>query len=78
MIRVASYRFAIFFEKFGRLLEPDEELFFDESRAEPVRASASEIRRQIFAAAQAHRLNYQVLLNYLGLNSAASHREQTL
>jgi hypothetical protein len=46
-------------------------LFFDSSRPEPVRASRSEIKNQIFAAAEAQGLNFFILLSYLGLSSAA-------
>src|ERR1700674_2027326 len=67
MIRVAGHRFAIFYKKFGRLPELDDELFFDETRPQPVRASQGEIRNQIFAAAQAYGLNFFILLSYLGL-----------
>ncbi len=67
---MTSYRFEIFHRKFGRLPEPNDELFFDDARSEPVRASQDEIKNQIFAAAQAHGLNYFTLLTFLGLNSA--------
>lgn len=78
MIRVTSHRFAIFYKKFGRIPGPDDELFFDSSRAEPVRASQSEIKNQIFAAAEAQGLNFFILLSYLGLSSAAIHDERSL
>ena len=71
MIRLTSHRFAIFYRKFGRLPGPNDELFFDSSRPEPVRASRSEIKNQIFAAAEAQGLNFFILLSYLGLSSAA-------
>jgi len=71
MIRLTSHRFAIFHKKFGRLPGVNDELFFDETRPQPVRASENEIRNQIFAAAQAHGLNFFTLLSYLGLSSAA-------
>jgi hypothetical protein len=51
MIRLTSHRFAIFRKKFGRLPKVNDELFFDETRTRPIRASESEIRNQIFAAA---------------------------
>jgi len=69
MIRLTSHRFAIFEEKFGRLPDIDDELFFDETRAHPVRASDEQIRHQIFAAAEANGLNFATLLSYLGLSS---------
>ena len=78
MIRLTSHRFAIFHKKFGRLPGPDEELFFDESRPEPVRASQNEIKNQIFAAAEAQGLNFFILLTYLGLTSAATHSQRPL
>jgi len=72
MIAVISHRFAIFHEKFGRLPGPNDELFFDETRTYPARASDDEIRSQIFAAAEARGLNFFILLSYLGLSSAAA------
>ena len=78
MVRVASHRFAIFYKKFGRVPGPNDELFFDSSRSEPVRASQSEIKHQIFAAAEAQGLNFFILLSYLGLSSAAIHSERAL
>ena len=53
MIRLTGHRFAIFHKKFDRLPEVNDELFFDETRTQPVRASQGEIRNQIFAAAEA-------------------------
>ncbi len=78
MIRLTSHRFTIFYQKFGRMPGPDDELFFDSSRPEPVRASRSEIRNQIFAAAEAQGLNFFILLSYLGLSSAAIADERPL
>ena len=56
----------------------DDELFFDSSQPEPVRASRNEIKHQIFAAAEAQGLNFFILLSYLGLNSAAIHEKRPL
>jgi hypothetical protein len=78
MIAVASHRFAIFQKKFGRLPGPDDELFFDETRTQPIRASDDEIKSQIFAAAEARGLNFFILLSYLGLNSTASYEHRPL
>jgi len=78
MIRVTSHRFAIFYKKFGRVPGPNDELFFDPSRPEPIRPSRSEIKNQIFAAAQAEGLNFFILLSYLGLSSAAVGEERPL
>jgi hypothetical protein len=44
MILVTSHRFAIFYKKFGRIPGLDDELFFDETRPKPVRASQDEIK----------------------------------
>ena len=78
MIAVISHRFAIFHQKFGRLPGPNDELFFDETRTYPARASDDEIRSQIFAAAEARGLNFFILLSYLGLSSAAVTGERHL
>jgi hypothetical protein len=72
MIRVAKYRLEIFREKFGRLPGPNDELFFDETLSQPVRASRAEIKNQIFAAAEAQGLNFFTLLTYLKLDSSAA------
>jgi hypothetical protein len=75
MIRLTSYRFAIFRKKFGRLPRLNDELFFAETRARPVRASPGEIRNQIIAASEAQGLNPRMLLSYLGLGPAAVERD---
>src|SRR5579864_2004551 len=67
MIRLTSYRLALFRKKFGRLPKVNDELFFDETQARPVRASPGEIRSQILAASKAQGLNSPMLLSYLGL-----------
>lgn len=76
MILVISHRFAVFDKKFGRLPGPDDELFFDETQSQPVRAGQHEIRNQIFAAAQAHGLNFLILSSYLGLSSTVAYDEE--
>jgi hypothetical protein len=78
MIRLTSHRFAIFYKKFGRVPGPNDELFFDSSQPEPVRASHLEIKHQIFAAAEAQGLNFFILLSYLGLTSARIRDERPL
>ena len=78
MIRLISYRFAMFSKKFGRLPEQDDELFFDETELHPVRASQGEIRNQIFAASEANGLNCFILLNYLGLSTTAAYGERAI
>ena len=69
MVALTSHRFAMFHKKFGRLPGPNEELFFDETQAEPIRASIDAIKRQLFDAAEARGLNFFILLSCLGLNS---------
>lgn len=78
MIRLISHRFAMFSKKFGRLPEQDEELFFDETKPHPVRASQHEIRNQVFAASEAYGLNCFILLSYLGLSATSAYHERAL
>jgi hypothetical protein len=78
MIAVTSHRFAIFQKKFGRLPGPDDELFFDDARSQPVRACEDEIKRQIFAASEACGLNFFILLSYLGLSARAAYDARPL
>ena len=78
MIAVTGHRFAIFQKKFGRLPGPDDELFFDEARPQPVRACEDEIKSQIFAASEACGLNFFILLSHLGLGSRSVHCERPL
>ena len=67
LILVARHRFTAFHEKFGRWPEPDDELFFDGSRSEPVRASQAQIKRQILDAARTHDLNAAPILTFFGI-----------
>ncbi len=71
LISVISHRFDVFRAAFGREPGLDEELFFDETKPQPVRAHRTEIRRQIIAAARVRELNPLPLLNYLGLRPSA-------
>jgi hypothetical protein len=71
LILVARHRFTAFHEKFGRWPEPDDELFFDVSRAAPVRASKDQVRRQILDAAEVHDLNVAPLLTFFGISPDA-------
>jgi hypothetical protein len=72
MIRLTGYRLALFRKKFGRLPTVNDELFFDETQARPVRASPGAIRDQILAASEAQGLNSPMLLSYLGLDPAVA------
>jgi hypothetical protein len=78
MIRLTSYRFAMFSKQFGRLPEQDEELFFDGTLSHPVRASHNEIRNQVLEASEAYGLNCSSLLNFLGLSSPSIYDERAL
>jgi hypothetical protein len=51
-------------------------LFFDETQTYPIRATADEIKNQIFAAAEARGLNFFILLSHLGLSSPAVYDHQ--
>jgi hypothetical protein len=75
LLRLTGYRLALFRKKFGRLPTVNDELFFDETQARPVRASPGAIRNQILAAAEAEGLNSPMLLRYLGLGLAADASE---
>jgi hypothetical protein len=67
LILVAQDRFTAFKEKFGRWPGPDEELFFDGTGTEPVRARPEQVRRQIIDAAEMHNLQVAPLLNFFGI-----------
>ncbi len=68
LVLVAQHRFMVFKEKFGRWPGPDEELFFDGTRPEPVRARPDQIRRQILDAAEMHNLEVAPLLSFFGIS----------
>ena len=67
LVLVAQHRFTAFKEKFGRWPGPDEELFFDGTRAEPTRARPDQIKRQILDAAEMHNLLILPLLSFFGI-----------
>ena len=69
LVLVAQHRFTAFKEKFGRWPGPDEELFFDGTRPEPVRARPDQIKRQILDAAEMHNLQVAPLLSFFGMQS---------
>ena len=69
LVLVAQHRFTAFNEKFGRWPGPDEELFFDGTRAVPVRARPDQIKRQILDAAHVHNLQVTPLLSFLGISA---------
>jgi hypothetical protein len=78
MIRLVSHRFAMFSKQFGRLPEPNDELFFDETLSHPVRATREEIRGQVLEASEAYGLNCFSLLSFLGLNSRSIYDQRAL
>lgn len=78
MIRLTSHRFVMFSKKFGRMPEQNDELFFDEAQSHPVRATRSEIRKQILAASRACGLNCLSLLSFLGLGGSSSYDEHAI
>ena len=67
LVLFAQHRFTAFKEKFGRWPGPDEELFFDGTRAEPTRARPDQIKRQILDAAETHDLQILPLLDFFGI-----------
>jgi hypothetical protein len=67
MLKIARVRYEIFRSKFGRDPGPDDPLFFDSMRDQPVVASAAEIRSQVMDAAVATRSDYLSVMKFLGL-----------
>ena len=78
MIRLTSHRFAMFSKQFGRLPEPNDELFFDGTLSHPVRATHDEIRHQVLEASEVYGLNCLSLLSFLGLSRPSLHAERAL
>ncbi|HVC43462.1 MAG TPA: hypothetical protein VND20_01485 [Candidatus Binataceae bacterium] len=67
VLKIARLRYRLFHEKFGRDPGPDEPLFFDSSKGEPIVASADEMWRQVFDAAAATRTDFLSVMKFLGL-----------
>ncbi len=67
LLKIASVRFEAFRDRFGRDPFPDEPLFFDPSRDQPVAPASAEMRTQLLAAASATRSDRVSLLRYFGL-----------
>jgi hypothetical protein len=67
LLKIASVRFEAFRDRFGRDPFPDEPLFFDPTRDEPVAPASAEMRIQLLAAASATRSDRASLLKYFGL-----------
>ncbi|MGO9057921.1 MAG: hypothetical protein ACLQU2_11125 [Candidatus Binataceae bacterium] len=68
LLKVASHRFKVFVQKFGRQPTPDEPLFFDPESDQPVFATDAQIRRQLIAAASATGVSAARLMRFLGLH----------
>jgi hypothetical protein len=67
MLKIARLRYQIFRDRFGRDPGPDDPLFFDSRRNEPVVAEANEMCSQIMDAAAATRSDYMSVMKFLGL-----------
>jgi len=67
MLKIARMRYQIFRDRFGRDPGPDDPLFFDSQRSEPVVAGANEMCSQIMDAAAATRSDYLSVMKFLGL-----------
>jgi hypothetical protein len=67
MLKIARVRYDIFRIKFGRDPGPDDPLFFDSMRDQPVVAGADEMSAQVMDAAVATRSDYMSVMKFLGL-----------
>ena len=67
LLRVISYRCAVFKRQFGRSPGSHEPLFFDCLNSSPVQAGQDEVRRQIREAAGVERVDEKEILAYLRL-----------
>jgi len=67
MLKIARVRYDIFRIKFGRDPGPDDPLFFDSMRDQPVVAGADEMWAQVMDAAVATRSDYMSVMKFLGL-----------
>ena len=67
LLKIASVCFEAFRRRFGRDPFPDEPLFFDPSRDQPVAPASAEMRIQLLAAVSATRSDRASLLKYFGL-----------
>ena len=73
MMKVITYRFAVFERSFGRLPKPDEALFFvRDSSSRAIPAPRKEFLRQLSEAAERMDLRLPMLLRMLGLKAPRS------
>jgi hypothetical protein len=70
MLKIARVRYDIFRSKFGRDPRPNEPLFFDSMRDQPVVAGADEMWSQVMDAVVATRSDYLSVMKFLGLASS--------
>ncbi len=67
LLEIVRLRFRAFEAKFGRLPKPDEPLFFDESKNDPIKASLSDTRAQLAESARVAGIKLDPILRFLGL-----------
>lgn len=67
MLKIARVRYQIFRTRFGRDPGPDDPLFFDSMRDQPVVANEAEMFAQVMDAAVATRSDYLSVMKFLGL-----------
>ena len=67
MLKIARVRYQIFRARFGRDPGPDDPLFFDSMRDQPVVAGEAEMWSQVMDAAVATRSDYLSVMKFLGL-----------
>ena len=67
MLKIARVRYQIFRNRFGRNPGPDDPLFFDSMKDQPVVAGEAEMFSQVMDAAVATRSDYLSVMKFLGL-----------
>jgi len=68
MLKIARVRYEMFRARFGRDPGPDDPLFFDSMRDQPVVAGDAEMFSQVMDAAVATRSDYLGVMKFLGLS----------
>ena len=67
LLQIVKVRFQAFEAKFGRLPEPNEPLFFDESQDHPVKANLTKTKAQLADGARRAGVELHPVLCFLGL-----------
>jgi hypothetical protein len=67
MLKIARVRYQIFRTRFGRDPGPDDPLFFDSMKDQPVVAGEAEMFSQVMDAAVATRSDCSFVMKFLGL-----------